>query len=90
MNKKLFAGERFLLEEDTGFWEILSGRVEVYATTQHGGNRHFHQCYLVEEGEGEAVFPLGDGSLAAPFGRQGRRYAAALEGQECAVGGANR
>ncbi len=60
MNKKLFAGERFLLEEDTGFWEILSGRVEVYATTQHGGNRHFHQCYLVEEGEGEAVFPALD------------------------------
>lgn len=60
MNKKLFAGERFLLEEDTGFWEILSGRVEVYATTQHGGSRHFHQCYLVEEGEGEAVFPALD------------------------------
>ena len=60
MRKNLYAGERFLLEEDTGFWQVVSGRVEVYATTQNGSEIAFHQCYLVEKQAGEAVFPALD------------------------------
>ena len=60
MRKNLYAGERFLLEEDTGFWQVVSGRVEVYATTQNGSDIAFHQCYLVEKQAGEAVFPALD------------------------------
>ena len=60
MRKNLYVGERFLLEEDTGFWQVVSGRVEVYATTQNGSEIAFHQCYLVEKQAGEAVFPALD------------------------------
>ena len=60
MRKQLFAGERFLLEEDTGFWQVVFGSVEVYATTQKGSEISFHQCYLVEKQAGETVFPALD------------------------------
>ncbi|TYZ31098.1 NHLP bacteriocin export ABC transporter permease/ATPase subunit [Selenomonas caprae] len=60
MRKKLFAGDRFLLEEDKSFWQVVSGSVEVYATTQKGGEISFHQCYLLEKRAGEAVFPALD------------------------------
>ena len=59
-NKKLFAGERFLLTENTGFWQVVSGRVEVYATTQKEADMSFYQCYLVNREAGEAVFPALD------------------------------
>ena len=59
-SKKLFAGERFLLTDDTGFWRIVSGKVEVYATTQTGADISFHQCYLIDRAPGEAVFPAMD------------------------------
>ena len=60
MTRKLFAGERFLLEEDTGFWQVLSGCIEVYATTQKGNEISFHQCYLAEKKPGSALFPALD------------------------------
>ena len=60
MTRKLFAGERFLLEEDTGFWQVLSGCIEVYATTQKGNEISFHQCYLAEKKPGSAIFPALD------------------------------
>ena len=60
MTRKLFAGERFLLEDDTGFWQVLSGCIEVYATTQNGSEISFHQCYLVEKKPGSAIFPALD------------------------------
>ncbi len=59
-SKKLFAGERFLLTDDTGFWRIVFGRVEVYATTRTGEDISFHQCYLIDRAQGEAVFPALD------------------------------
>ena len=58
--KKLFAGERFLLTDEAGFWRISSGRVEVYATTGTGTDISFHQCYLIDRSPGEAVFPALD------------------------------
>ncbi|MBR2214878.1 MAG: NHLP bacteriocin export ABC transporter permease/ATPase subunit [Selenomonadaceae bacterium] len=60
MTRKLFAGERFLLEDDTGFWQVLSGCIEVYAITQKGLDISFHQCYLVEKKPGSAIFPALD------------------------------
>ena len=60
MTRKLFAGERFLLEDDKGFWQVLSGCIEVYATTQKGSEISFHQCYLVEKKPGDAIFPALD------------------------------
>ena len=60
MTRKLFAGERFLLEDDTGFWQVLSGCIEVYATTQKGTENYFHQCYLAERKPGSAIFPALD------------------------------
>ena len=60
MTRKLFAGERFLLEDDTGFWQVLSGCIEVYATTQKGEEISFHQCYLVEKKASSAIFPALD------------------------------
>jgi ATP-binding cassette subfamily C protein len=59
-NKKLFAGERFLLTEHTGFWQVVSGRVEVYAVTRTEADFSFYQCYLVNREAGEAVFPALD------------------------------
>ena len=60
MSIKLFAGERFLLEDDTCLAIVLSGRIEMYATTQKSEEISFHQCYLGEKGPQEAVFPAMD------------------------------
>lgn len=60
MSIKLFAGERFLLEDDTCLAIVLSGRIEIYATTQKSEEISFHQCYLGEKGPKEAVFPAMD------------------------------
>lgn len=60
MSIKLFAGDRFLLEDDTCLAIVLSGRIEIYATTQKSEVISFHQCYLGEKGPAEAVFPAMD------------------------------
>jgi len=53
----LYAGERFLLQEEHG-WEVLSGTLEVYAVTR--GDTSFRQCYLMRLQAGEAAFPALD------------------------------
>ena len=35
-NMRLLAGQRFLLEDDKSFWQVLSGQVEVYAVPSSG------------------------------------------------------
>ena len=58
-NMRLLAGQRFLLEDDKSFWQVLSGQVEVYAVPS-SGKLSFRRCYLMELTSGEAVFPAMD------------------------------
>ena len=46
-NMRLLAGQRFLLEDDKSFWQVLSGQVEVYAVPS-SGKLSFRRCYLME------------------------------------------
>lgn len=56
----LLAGQRFLLQEEEKFIQVLSGAVEVYAVTRTGEELSFRQCYLLALGAGEAAFPAMD------------------------------
>ena len=58
-NMRLLAGQRFLLEDDKSFWQVLSGQVEVYAVPS-SGKLSFRRCYLMELTSGEAIFPAMD------------------------------
>lgn len=55
---RLRAGERYRLTDSQCFAQLLSGVYEIYAVTRDG--EVFHQIFLAESMEGEAVFPLRD------------------------------
>ena len=55
---KLIAGERFRLSEENSFFQIITGKVEVYAVTRQKSD--FRQMFLMELSAGEAAFPAFD------------------------------
>ena len=55
---KLFAGERFLLQDENKYVKAVSGRMEAYAVTRK--KQSFRQIFLTELAPGQAAFPSMD------------------------------
>lgn len=55
---KLLSGQRFQLYDNKKLIKVMSGIVEVYATTKDGDDElSFRQNYLINAQEGECIFP---------------------------------
>ena len=55
---KLLSGQRFQLNDNKKLIKVISGIVEVYATTKDGDDElSFRQNYLINAQEGECIFP---------------------------------
>ena len=52
---KLFAGERFLLQDENKYVKAVSGKMEAYAVTRK--KQSFRQIFLTELAPGQAAFP---------------------------------
>ena len=55
---KLFAGERFLLQDENKYVKAVSGKMEAYAVTRK--KQSFRQIFLTELAPGQAAFPSMD------------------------------